>query len=738
MILGLTFAQPLLLLGLAAACVPFVLHLLSSVRAKEVTFPTLRFLRLSMEKTARRRRVQHWLLLLLRALVLALLALAVAQPISDAAGGWIASESSAALLVLDNSYSMAAGEEESALERARRQARELLAAEPQPQLAGLMTTSGGFVSSDLTADMDHLRGRLEEVDIGYAPDLLAQRVARAISLLASRKSAGRKAVYVLTDFQRGSMERLLMLRDLASARDVHLLLIDAGSGDAQNVGISDLEIRGQAVRGARIQVTVTVTNSSKSARTAQVELRMEAKATGQGRVVSLAPAGSEGSVASLDFHHALDRAGTVTGQVVLTSEDALEQDNVRRFALNVAPRARVLVVRGGGEENPFFDPARTLLIALEHEQIAWPVEAKVVDHQAFAGEDLEGCAAAFFCEVPAMSETQAQAIEAFTASGKTSVFFLGPAVRPDVYNRLLYRPDSENSLMPAKLSGPVGKLGLDVPAIPAGSVDLTHPVMQGLYPRRSLYLQRVFVQRYFRFASKRGSSPRAPREDLNAQVLMRLVNGAPLIVSRPVGKGTSVVVTVPASLRWSSLPRSRFFLPLVERLALLHQAPRRREASWPAGSKALIRPENETADPAGLNLVVSPPALANAPAQDITLGLVQTPLGHGAYFSQTSRPGFYRWKLLDEPGDVRDQGALAVNPAAEEGDLSRMAPEAVIQQLQRRGLDRAYAGSSVQQVQSAAAADTVGRNWWDLLAAGVILLLVVEAVLANRRRTDGG
>ena len=77
MTLALTFATPLLLIGLVAAGIPFLLHLLSSIKAQEVYFPTLRFLRMSMEKTARRRRIQHWLLLLLRAGLLALLPMAL-------------------------------------------------------------------------------------------------------------------------------------------------------------------------------------------------------------------------------------------------------------------------------------------------------------------------------------------------------------------------------------------------------------------------------------------------------------------------------------------------------------------------------------------------------------------------------------------------------------------------------------------------------------------------------------
>jgi len=62
----LEFVTPLFLLCILAAAIPLALHLISNIRAEETQFPTLRFLKMSMEKTARRRRIEDLLLLLLR------------------------------------------------------------------------------------------------------------------------------------------------------------------------------------------------------------------------------------------------------------------------------------------------------------------------------------------------------------------------------------------------------------------------------------------------------------------------------------------------------------------------------------------------------------------------------------------------------------------------------------------------------------------------------------------------
>jgi hypothetical protein len=78
---ALTFSDPVLLIGLLAAGIPILLHLLNRVRSPVVPFSTLRFLRTTAQKTARKRQIQQFLLLLMRMAVFALIAMAIAGPL---------------------------------------------------------------------------------------------------------------------------------------------------------------------------------------------------------------------------------------------------------------------------------------------------------------------------------------------------------------------------------------------------------------------------------------------------------------------------------------------------------------------------------------------------------------------------------------------------------------------------------------------------------------------------------
>ena len=102
-----TFLLPSALMALPLAALPVVLHLLFRRKSPVVFFPTVRFIKSSVQRTAARKRVQKWLLLAVRVLLLAILIAAVAQPAQLLGKGWgSGGKSSIAAVVVDTSYSM--------------------------------------------------------------------------------------------------------------------------------------------------------------------------------------------------------------------------------------------------------------------------------------------------------------------------------------------------------------------------------------------------------------------------------------------------------------------------------------------------------------------------------------------------------------------------------------------------------------------------------------------------------
>lgn len=94
--------------GAAAVAIPIAIHLLTRLRREQVHWAAMRFLNQAFRKHKQRLRLEQWLLLLVRCLILLLLGLALGQPLLD---WWAAGASGRTVhLVLDDSLSTRADE----------------------------------------------------------------------------------------------------------------------------------------------------------------------------------------------------------------------------------------------------------------------------------------------------------------------------------------------------------------------------------------------------------------------------------------------------------------------------------------------------------------------------------------------------------------------------------------------------------------------------------------------------
>jgi len=209
-----TFLHPLALLGLAAAAIPALLHLLERRTPPEAEFPPLRYLRDAERQSARRLRLRHLLLLILRTALVAVIVLAAARPIlpTGVGGGSGGSGGSgrgstavhaptALAVVLDNSLSASAVVDgRPVLDRLKALARASLAqAAPGDRL--------WLVLADRVARAGSREALLASVDGATATPQrldLVPAVGGAARLVAAEPLPARE-VHVLSDLQRTAL-----------------------------------------------------------------------------------------------------------------------------------------------------------------------------------------------------------------------------------------------------------------------------------------------------------------------------------------------------------------------------------------------------------------------------------------------------------------------------------------------------------------------------------------------------
>jgi hypothetical protein len=240
----ISFLHPWLLLGLAAAAVPVLLHLRQHREPPTVTFPAVRYLLDATRQHEKRLRLRHLLLLLLRTLLILALVLAAAGPSAPVRG--VATHPPTALVILlDNSLSsgaVAGGTPR--IEVLRRTAREALARATPSDAVWLLTADGiprRGSPEELRAIVDTLTPTGARLDLGAA-------LAVAQDVVEGDHRPG--GVMVVTDLQASAVT--------PAALKVPVLVAAVTEPAVTNVGLERIELGAQpwGIDGARAVIRV--------------------------------------------------------------------------------------------------------------------------------------------------------------------------------------------------------------------------------------------------------------------------------------------------------------------------------------------------------------------------------------------------------------------------------------------------------------------------------------------------
>ena len=692
-----------ILLGAAAAAIPVVLHLIYRRHAPRVRFGTLRFIRASAERTARRRRIEEWLLLLLRAGAIFLLAIALAGPVLRSArlGG---EGDVATAIVMDNSYSMAAESEgRSCYARAVGYAREILSALTEGSLAVVVkASSAGETPAEevLTTDRNRLADSLAASEVSIVQADLASAVARAEELLKSAPLE-RREVFVLTDRQKATWRPLSPAP--VGGRTPAMIIVDCGPSGQANLAVTDLDVTStRPAVGVPLTIRAKIRNLSGNSKEMEMALYVAREKRAE-RVVAVEP----GAVTEQGFSHTFTSPGVHTGWVDVSVDDALALDNRRYFALEIMDRIRVAVVREREGALPQLDEGFFLIPALNpavgEEASVSGIEPVLMLRSDLAGADLFGFAAMFLLNVPELTADEMRALAEYVAGGGGLVVFPGDEMRAAAWNAasdsLL---PSEKGLLPARLGAAQGEAETGVP-VALDEVDKEHPIFAAFGHMPATFFSSVQVTRRFELQVEHGS---------RARVLARLSDGNPFLVEKAIGRGKALMFCTAATAQWSNLPLRTLWLPLLHRITYHLAGGRGAAGDYAAGD--VVRFPASAGRSSGIDVTSPDGTTSRASVKDGDTMPV---------FASANAAGIYRWR---ETGPHGGSGAFAVNPEknARESDLAVLSEREVAEKM--------LAGRTAHFVGNAAEARAVSRR----LRTGVslsapILLMVVALVIAE-------
>jgi hypothetical protein len=681
----MSFLTPLFLVGLAAAAIPVLIHLIQRERKNVVPFPSLMFLRRIPYESVRRRRIHNWLLLALRLAAIALIVSAFARPFLKRANiaGSAAGGAREVVVLIDRSYSMGYGDR---WQRARAAAREAVGGLGASDRASVVFfSSGAEVALRSTTD----RGRLATaIDLHPNAGAGATRYGPALKLagsILSESGLPRREVILVSDFQRAGWQGAQDVRLPDGATLTPIAIADA---HPVNVSVAPVTLQRSTFSGQeRLTVTASALNRGDAAApNVPLTLEIDGRAV-QTKQVSLEANGS-GSVT----FDAFTPAARNTRGAVRVATDALAADNAFHFIVSPKQPLKVFIAeRPGASGQPSLYLSRALALGE-----APPFDVQVKPVESLSIDDVQRAAIVVLNDVP-VSQFVAERLARFVERGGGLLVTFG--------ERATW-PSGIADILPATPGAPVDRTKGSAARL--GTLDYGHAVFEPFRAPRS-----------GDFSGARFYGYRSVTMAPGARILARFDDGAPALMERRIGSGRVLAWASSLDLGWNDLALKPVFLPFVHRIATTLASYAERPAWVTVGD--VLEPERRVPVPGG-SKPYAPRVVLTPSGERVTLD------EEGPEVLELSEPGFYEVRAQGK--DAEAATTVASNVDLAESDLTTMDPNDVA--AAATGHAGGGAASGANATPSDEEQERAQRLWWTLLFAG-LLLLGAETVLANRQ-----
>jgi hypothetical protein len=675
----MSFLAPLFLVALAGLAIPVFLHLIQRERKHVVQFPSLMFLRRIPYQSVQRRRIRHWMLLMMRLAALALIVLAFGRPFFRSADPSAAAAGGAreVVILVDRSYSMGYGDRWARALAAARDATNSLSGGDRASL--VFFGSATDVALRSTADKGRLQAALAAAQLSSGATHYGPALKLAGSIL-SESTLPRREVVLVTDFQRGGWRGADNMRLPDGA-----ILTPFNIGDAETANLSVTPValeRSTFSSQERVTVTAGVTNhGSKPVSGVDVTLEINGRGIQTQKVDVQANASASATFAPVTLSGSEIRAS------VKLTKDAMDRDNAFHFMVAAGRPVRTLIVERAARRDASLYVARALAVG-----DAPKFDTGSRDPDALSNEDLQAATVVVVNDVQATSGL-AERLGKYVERGGGLLIVTG-----------------QRGTWPQERAAVI-------PALPGEVVDRSRGQaarLVGLEYGHSVF-EPFRAPRSGDFSAARFYGYRAVTTQSGASVLARFDDGAPALVERRLGAGRVLLWAASFDMDWNDFAVKPVFLPFVHQLGR-HLAGYREPEPWLTVGEVLDPGRTVGAQqPHDVRTVVAPSG------QRITLD------PEGGDVIELQEQGFYELHGQQASGDPA--ATVAANVDLTESDLTPMDPKEVVAAV-TGGAATGAAGAADAEMTDATR-EATQRIWWYLLFAGA-LLLAAETLVSNR------
>jgi hypothetical protein len=576
----MSFLNPIMLAGLAAVSVPIIIHLLNRRKFRKVTWAAMRFLQNAIEQNQRRMRIEDMILLALRCLLLALLALALARPaiLSDASAVFGQSKVTG-VIILDNSMSMGMSDGTGTrFEKARRAAEQALDSMPAGSATAVLLASDVVqaVIPEPTFDLNLARKALREAPLTDRATDIFPALGKAIDTLKDRLAL-RKEIYLVTDGQAAGWRQLTeiqrTLERTKSEIKTHVILVN--EHEERNLGVSDLRLAsGLSAVGQPLRFEAKVSNYGKEeVRSTRVGLSVNGETPSDEFTINALPAGATKSVTL--FAKLRDEGfQSVAARI---AEDRLPADDRRSLAVRAIREVKVLLVDG----EPGSEARDSEVFFLKNALVPVPADAAAdyfiktvsVTPSELSQARLDDFDAVVLANVPDFSDALVTTLEGYVRRGGGLMVFPGARVNTAFYNEQLFQ---KLKMLPAEFGAIRGEADKDDAFVTLQEKGYEHPIVEIWNDPGSGKLGSARFFRWFELKpelqekEQRGkgageNSPLPPGSSAPLRIVLKYADGSPAVMERPWGLGRVIQFSSTADTAWNDLPVRLAWVPLLHR-----------------------------------------------------------------------------------------------------------------------------------------------------------------------------
>jgi hypothetical protein len=536
------FLNPAVLLGLLAASIPVLIHLLNLRKLKRIEFSTLAFLKELQKNKIRKIKLKQWLLLALRVLIIILLVMAFARPTIKgiAIGGTTSAAKTTAVFILDDTFSMSVVDANgSYLNQAKSMILELLKELQEGDDAALVLVSDkNNREIKTTGNLAEFENQVNSVHISYASGLLHNAIVKAAKILGESKNFN-KEIYILSDFQSGRLYDAGTLSDLSELlnQNVRLYTFNYSGKEVFNLGIDRLKIDNQIFENDKpVNFGVTVTNySNRPVDNTVVSLYLNGERSAQ---ASSTIGAGESRVISMQ---AVPKQFGYIDVVAEIEDDDILQDNKRFTNFYIPDKIPVII---------FTDN---------------PLDAKFINLALTAGDNQSSIKTTNknISQLSSIDLNQYDAVLIIGSQNITGIDRLNSYIKNG--GCLFLMPGSASSLqefqfLTSRLSLPVatgtfGKINSVNNAEAFDKIEFNHPIFKDIFANRNKEkVESPDIYHSFKIATE--------GKGIN---IITLMDGSSFLSEYKIGSGKVLLMNTAPVLSWSNLPLKGIFVPLMNK-----------------------------------------------------------------------------------------------------------------------------------------------------------------------------